>query len=242
MGFGGSSPFPFPFGGGPTGPEQAFATLKALVGVGGSGPDDGIEGAWRWAKARALAAMSADEERGVNQSYPDRCTDALPVYEEILGLTNAGLLEQERRQLVVDRWTEAVSSQSDHLGDKLSEIDARMSVMEHTAVIMARQDIRDATPGRMFEDYDPTDPLACGPAFTVSGARTWTNFANPSDEFVCTVIVDIDSGDMTTEIARRIERAKAMLCECLPSWCTWRFVPNKARFTLDESLLDFGCF
>lgn len=233
-GIGGGNPVPHKIGGGPSDAVQAYDALKAAVGVGGSGADGSLEAEWRMARARGLAASMADE-RAAMQAWPDTATDHIPVYEELLAEYAApGESEQDRRVAITDGWTSVVSAASPALEAKLKEIDSRFVL-----VATSRDNARTTAHGRGFEDFSPSDPSACGPAF--GGGRKSTLIPNYSSDFVCLVNLPF-SGPPSLGDLNAIERAKALLADSLPSWIDFQISSNLAGFVLDVDVLDLGAF
>jgi hypothetical protein len=232
---GGGNPLPFEVGGGPTTAEQAHKFLKSAVGVGGSSPDDeSIEAQWRFARARGVVAAFADE-RAVSQAFPDRATDYIPVYEDILALSSGGLSDEDRRLLILDRWIAGLSAVTDELETELQEIDPLFSIVE-----IDRDDVAVTEPGRGFEDWNPASGDAAGPAF--GGGRSSTEWPNFSRDFICYVEYALGSGPITAENERRIERAKTVLNNALPSWVSFSIYTTDVGFILDQDVLDITAF
>jgi hypothetical protein len=237
---GGSNPIPRQVGGGKALVERIYWAMRAAVGEGNyaveTPPASTIEGAWRWARAQALASAQADE-RAVMQMYPDRATDMIEVYEEILGITApSASSDEERRQEIVRRWVLAVTAVQEELEDELQLIDPLFSI------IYSSYDASDTTEaGRAFEDYLPADPAASGPPF--NGGRSSTDWPNYSADFIVIVLYDIGAGVLSAEQLRRVEQAKEVLNRALPAWVAFSIIVNPTGgFILDQSPLDFGTF
>lgn len=232
---GGKSPFPYALGGGPSATEQIYNTLKQHVGTGGSAEEQTIESEWRLARSRAVAAGLA-MERAIAQGIPSLVTSYMPVWEEILYLvTNEAASDQVRRTEIIDRVTRQIEADHPKLELQLQEIDPLFSIIASDA-----ESSRTTTVGRGFEDWDTASTSAVGPAF--GGGRTFTAVPNFSSDFICTVSYDIDPSGLSNEQLRRIQRARDVLNEVLPSWVDWRIFIGTGGFILDESLLDLGAF
>lgn len=232
---GGGNPMPFEVGGGPSSSELAYEAMRAAVGLGGAAEDGTIEAAWRMARARGLRAAFCDGRAAANY-LPDRATDALPVYEEILDVVAApGTSDQERRDAVTDRWTQVPDATTAALQAELQEIDALFSIIDGD-----RDSAATTVLGRAFEDWTPSDPDASGPAF--GGGRKSTLWPNYSSDFHCLVLYALSAGAITVSARNNIERAKALLNEALPAWVDFLFSRTTTGFTLDTDLLDLGSF
>jgi hypothetical protein len=241
MAFGGGNPFPFMLGGGPTDVESTHRTLRAMVGNGGAAAEGTIEDEWRFAKARGLAAAASAEGRAVHQFFPMFATDAIPTYEDKLGIVPPPeACEAERRQVVWEQWVKVISATASNIETELQKISPYFSV-----VPIDRKYTKTTIPGRYFEDHEIGDPEACGPAF--GGGRTHTAFPNYSTQFVCYVQFDTGSTGYITESQKRlINRAKDLLNTVLPAWVGFQISQvteiSGDGFILDLSLLDLGAF
>ena len=232
---GGGNPLPFELGGGPSRVEQVFTGMKQALGDGGYALDDEtMDGQWRLALAKGAVASLSDE-RAVKQWDPSRATSWIPVWEKVLLITASDAQsDEERRQVILDRYVATLTAVTGTLEAALQVIDPLFSVVDHDP------DTADTTHlGRMFEDWDPSDPDACGPAF--GGGRTSTLWPNYSEDLVIFVQYAIASGTMTAENQRRLNRAEAILNQALPAWVGFRIFTSLG-FILDESLLDVGAF
>ncbi len=234
-GIGGGNPLPTAIGGGPSEYEEVYNALKVVVGEPNAGDDDSIDGAWRWARACGVVAAECIA-RAMAQIFPDRATSFIPVFEDILKLTTgtAELNDEERRQAILDRWTTTISGTGPAIEDQLQVIDPLFTV-----IATDRDTSKTTESGRGFEDWDPTDPSASGPAF--GGDRTSTLYHNYSWDFVVLIQYVLASGVFSAENNRRLEQAKEALYYALPSHITYN-VFSAAGFVLDQSLLDIGAF
>lgn len=249
MSIGGGNPIPFQIGGGPSPTEQAYNSLKQMVGIGGSAADGTAEAEWRFARARGLAASFADE-RAANQMIHSLCTDFIPLWEGILGITpGVDEPEAERRAKVVDRVTRAVNSSVAGIEAELHRIDERFSVLCPEPNPLDPREVWNTEtttiPGRGFEDWDPNDADACGPAF--GGGRQSTSFPNYSTSRVVKIIFDIGQGAITAAQKILMSRAEAVLQEILPAVDGYQVstsvdIGPAGGFILDISLLDIGAF
>ncbi|MEA3225145.1 MAG: hypothetical protein U9Q07_04280 [Planctomycetota bacterium] len=234
-GIGGGNPIPTAIGGGSSDYEDAYNALKSVVGEPNAGDDTSIDGAWRWARACGMVAADCIR-RAMAQIFPDRATSFIPVFEEILLLTTgtAELTDEERRQLILERWTTTISGTGPAIEDQLQVIDPLFTV-----IATDKDTSKTTESGRGFEDWNPADPAASGPAF--GGGRSSTLYHNYSWDFVVLVQYVLASGVMSAEQQRRMEQAKDALYYALPSHVTWQ-VFTSVGFILDESLLDVGAF
>lgn len=237
MGIG--QPLPLEIGGGPDQSDAYYRALKSAVGTGGSAARETIREAWRMARARALSASYADD-RAAAQAFPQLVTDYLPVYEELLGIDPPpGATDDQRRQVVVERWTRAIDASWPKLEDALQSIDALLSL-----VLLDHQYTRESQQGRGFEDYDPGSPDAAGPAFNlVTGAgdgddlTSWPNF---SDEFRIYVHFNT-GGPISNPQQKTVLEVRELLNESLPSWVDYTLFTT-CGFILDQDLLDVTVF
>ena len=231
---GGGNPIPTEIGGGPSSSETAYEALKSAVGIGGSADDGTIEASWRMARARGLRAAFADG-RAAMQIFPDRATDAIPVFEEILDTAPPpGDSDEDRRAVITDLWTKSVDASHQALEQKLQEIDPLFSIE-----VEDRDTVTVTQLGRAFEDWTPGDPDASGPAF---GGRESTLWPNYSGHFHCLIKYAIPAGAISLSAQNSIERAKALLNEDLPAWVDFMFFKTTTGFVLDTDLLDLGAF
>jgi hypothetical protein len=233
---GGGNPIPTQIGGGLSFAERIYKAMRAAIGEENVAAEGTIAAAWMWCRARGMAAAFADQ-RAVNQIWPDRATDGIPIFESILGIaTTAAMSDEDRRQEIIRRMVLIISGVSSDLEDELQIIDPLFSLLP------TERDSSDTTEnGRGFEDYDPNDPASAGPAF--GGGRSSTDWPNFSRDFVVTVQYDIAAGTATAEQKRRIEQAKQVLNDVLPAWVAFEIISNPSGgFILDTSLLDLGAF
>lgn len=232
--FGGGNPFPLEIGGGKSTTEQIYEDLKYASGIGGHAADYTIEGEWRFAQARGIrAGMSV--HRAVNQHFPNLATSNIGDWEDIFLLAPGDLSDEARRDAVMDRYSRQIDASGPGIDESLQAIDALFEVVG--------VDVDTATvtiPGRAFQDWNPSDPEACGPAF--GGGRESTAYPAFSDYYYCTVKYDIPAGVPSVEAQNRIQRAEEALNEMLPAWVDYRFTYGTAGFYLDISLLDLGSF
>jgi hypothetical protein len=161
----------------------------------------------------------------------------MPVWEEILKLTSGtGLSNQARRDIITEKVVFSVTAVTSELDSSLKKIDPLFSVIDIYYDVS-----RTTVLGRGFEDTNPSDPDACGPAF--AGGRKATEWPNYSDEMVCYVLYDIQSPAPTAEQLRMVESAKLLLNEVLPSWVDFKIVyDSDDGFILDWDLLGIGTF
>lgn len=232
---GSGNPLPFEIGGGPSTVEKYYDALKQAVGKGNSGEDGSLEAEWRLARAKGIRAAFADE-RAVMQWFPDRCTDFIEVWEDLLKLTvGPGLEDQERRDNITERLTSAQSAITSVMERALQNIDPLFSVIGIEPSISITTVL-----GRGFQDTNPSAAQSCGPAFY--GGRKSTQYPNYSSDFICYVLYDIGGGAPSAEQERIVVKAEQLLYDILPSWMDFNISFSAVGFILDQDLLDVGCF
>lgn len=226
------NPLPLKIGGGPSSTEQANTVIKQAVGIGGASPDGTIRAEWFLARARGLASSIADE-RAINQAFPDTTIDHLPVYEEILDTPPAPEdSDQTRRDNNTRKWTSTASAVTADLESELHYID------ENFDIVNINRDYTTVTQlGRAFQDENPSDPDASGPPFNIGKQTDYPNYSN---EFVCNVNYAV-TGAPTANDLKKMEEARAVLRDRLPSWIEFE-VFKGLGFFLDIDLLDLGAF
>lgn len=218
--------FPLQLGGGPTPTEQAYAQLREAVGVGGSASDDsGIDGLWRWCRAKGLAVASSAERRALLQASPRYATDLLPYYERVLQIVPpAGSTFAERARIVSERWNEQAVASTPDLADELKKIDPRLRILEAAAADAGATQF-----GRSFEAHDSQDE---GPAFNLDSGATHVRAPNWSTHQVVRVRFDLGyEGIPNTADQKTLLRVRKMLRLALPSDTT---------FTLSTGLWILG--
>lgn len=229
-GFGGLS---FELGGRPSAEERIYRMLRHLVGEGGSAADDlevrTIDGLWRFSRAAGLASIEASEEAAHWQAWPHTATDFIGEYEEILGILPSFLTENERRQIVVERWTTPPSADLVSIADLIESIDPRAQLLTY--------------------GWDANTTVEAGKVYDTLGAagsfmdgRTGSLFPNYSTAFLVPILLDIGTGvsPIGADLRART-RLEELLDEVLPAWNDW-VVPLDLGFTLDTSLLDVTAF
>ncbi len=244
MPIGGGNPLPFQVGGGPTPTEEAYDALKTAVGVGNSAedPDTTIIEAWRFAKARGFSAVGVEAESvALQAASPDNATDLIPMYERLLQLFfPVDTPDETRRVALLAEWVKAIDAVHQNVDDALQAIDATIIFQ-----IPDRDELRETQPGRYFEDHDPTDPRAAGPAFDLLSGKSGpkvTSFPNFSDDFRFHVELPRPSGTLTVEDQRKIGEIRKLLNDLMPAWCESVIFTNDAGFILDTDLLDVTVF
>jgi hypothetical protein len=231
---GGGNPLPLQIGGGPSSSEQAYDALRSSVGIGGSGPRDGIMEGWRFAKARGLAAATMDA-RVFFQWFPGLATDLLPMYEQLLGVpAGPNDSEQDRRARVDALWTRIVSAVTPDLLARLQEIAPSVTIVAPNGVTARR-----TVPGRGFEDYDPDAFGSSGPAFNIGKQSVFPAYA---DDYVLYVYYPLPPGSLTDNQRLTIQRLTDVLHESLPAWCQFYIFTQDGGFILDVDLLDLTVF
>lgn len=235
------SPLSFALGGGPDPALAAYEALRSAVGVGGAapgGPSDSIVEAFRYAKARGLAAVF-DEERAVAQISPALATDLLEMYEQLLNkFFPLSVGDEQRRRELAAAWVKFVSATGPNVLAELQALDATITIAS-----VSQEATREVQFGRSFEDWDPASPQASGPAFgQVVGPPKCSAVPNYSDEYHLFVSLPLGSGVMTPTGARTIARIGEVLGEGLPAWVDWNVYTSHAGFILDRDLLDVTAF
>lgn len=227
-GFGWHNPFPFKLGGGKTLTQTMYEQLRDAVGIGGWDPreDESIDGIIRAAKAKGLAAAASHDASAALQAFAGMAVDQLEWFERALGIVASPDEPLVDRQAVVAlKWVRVVSAVVPELEERLQSIDQRFSIL---SVDWKKEST--TTLGKPFEQHDGSDAFG--------GGRTSTQLPNYSSEFVLRVLLDLGSGVAPDqEDLRRIDTAKRLLGEALPSWMTFT-IGTEQGFVLDRSVLD----
>lgn len=227
-GFGWHNGWPFQWGGGPSDAEAIYRAMRNAVGDGGAGPEDGIEDCWRQARAIGLAAAGAGNLRATMQGFPRHASDALPYFEEVLGLPAGPDDHQaERQERVADAWYSERSGVLQDLLLELQRIDATF------AYLHPGWDKSTTTRhGRFFAPRDGSEP------FGFADGRAATAWPNESDMFRSTALLPLaDPTQHGPVVLKQLEQARALLGDSLPAWEDFYLVTDTG-FTLDSSPLD----
>jgi hypothetical protein len=148
--------------------------------------------------------------------------------------------DEERREIVAQLWTRTIDATNPKLTSMLQDIDALFEIL-----VLPPEYTRTTEPGvRAFEDWDPGDPGACGPAFDLNNGASGpkaTSFTNFSDDFIAFVHLDIGGGSFTPGNQRSFAAAQDELNESLPAWVDFRIFTS-CGFILDTDLLDVTAF
>lgn len=228
---GDSNPVPTQVGGGPSQVDQAFDTLKRMVGAHGASDDpNSIEYAWRLAKAYGLAALATFDERAALQVFPHIATDHVPVFEDILGIIadESQSLEQ-RRQTIVPDYTSTSEAWTQGIQDQIQAIDERADVL-----LMDWVNASTTWAGKYFQAFDPVP----GEEYDPNGSRLGTQFPNYSDLKIVFVLFDIGNGSTpSADILLKTEQMTNVLNEVIPSDRDFRVI-YATGFSLGASLLD----
>ncbi len=229
------NPLSFPLGGGPSPQEMVYDAMFQNVGDGiQAGPDTLVE-KWRMAKARGIAAFAQDD-RVMDQAFPDISTDYLPVWEDILGIPfDSNASEAQRQEVVLAAYTRVIDASFPKLESGLKDIDNLMDIL-----LLPQAFVRTTVPGRAFQDWDPSDPQASGPAFNLVGAGAGANataFPNFSDDFIVLVLFNVGAGALAVANQLKLAAAEDELNESLPAWVDFRLFTS-CGFILDQDLLD----
>lgn len=205
-------------GGGPTEEAKTYRVLRAAVGVGGSAPDDsGIDGLWRQARARAVAAATSAYRRAISNAFPNLASDLIPYYERALGIvSDATLPEQDRRDAICELWPAKASAVVRDLAERLALIDTRFS-------IVTPDDTKSSTThdGRWF---GPLSGVTAEPAFNGSGT---SEYAADTSRYVMVVLFDVGYlTGLSAPDARKRAAAERLLGDALPPWWDFRIVTS----------------
>lgn len=197
--------FPLELGGQTSHIENVYNALRSAVGRGGTGSDEnGLEAAWRAAKATAIAASLDAYERAAFQALPEHATEHVPVYERVLGIApGSEQNEEDRRLAVVAAWIARVLATVGDVRRSLQVISPQFNVEElsyDTAVV--------AMLGKMFPNYGDE-------------ALGVPQYPNYSSEFVLRVTYTLAAGETTIPGDIRAA-AKRFLNTALPSWIDWQ--------------------
>lgn len=236
-------PFSFHLGGSVSPQRVAYDALKSAVGEGGSAPgepNESIVEAWRFARARGLAA-SIDDDRAAAQINPETATDFIPVFEQILReFFPADANDTDRRERLTELYIDSLDVAYAPLLERLQAINPGASI-----IIQDRTLTRDTQFGRVHEDYDTADDLASGPPMDIvnglSGTKT-TSFPNFSSDFI--LVVETPPaviGSVSQTDVLNIRLIEELLNRILPVWVDYR-VYMACGFTLDQDPLDATVF
>jgi hypothetical protein len=208
---GGLSPLPHAAGGGPSRAERAYGILRRAVGVGGSAPDDrGIEGLWRRAKAKGLAAATSATRRALLQAFPYLATDLLPYYERVLGISPpADTSEAQRRAVVVPLWTRQPIKSWRELEEALQKIDSRFSLLN--------EPFSEAATTQRGRAFGPLEPGLETPIYGLPYGHTKVPMYS-SQEIIRVRFTPGYSGALTASDQVLLERARVVLRESVQSW------------------------
>jgi hypothetical protein len=229
------NPLSFALGGGPSPQEMVYDAIFQAVGDGLRGPYGSIVEAWRLSKSCGIAATIQDD-RAAMQAFPNMCTDYLPVYENLLQIVpETGQSEEDRRQLVTERYTRTIDATFPKLEAQLDVVDPLFEIIIPPFELTRTTEMS----VRAFQDWNPGSGSACGPAF--GAGRKQTLFPNYSDSFVLYAYLNVGSGPTTATNLRTMAAVKAGLNESLPAWVDFR-VFSSIGFILDLDALDVTAF
>lgn len=215
--------------------SEIYDALFQAVGDGLRGQPDSIVEAWRMAKAEGLTVASRDG-RAILQAWPSTAYDFIPVYEEILGVTvDPTLTTEQKQQALSVAYTQAIDAVLGSIAAQLAAIDPAFTVVEYPY----EQAVTTETGVRAFEDWDPLDPLASGPAYGLA-TRSHTLWPNYSTDFILYAWLDTP-GSLSVSDQRSLTAAAEQLNTILPAWVDFR-VFKSAGFILDLDLLDVTVF
>jgi len=234
--YGGTSPYSATLGGGKSPMLDVYDDMFRHVGRGNTGQDGSIVEEWRLSRARGIAASQAFL-RAFYNNFPEVSTDKIELYETLLGITpGVDESDQERRDRIATLWYSNDSAIGSSLEERLQDIDSDFSIIDLEDTYTST-----TVEGRVFEDFNTSDPAAAGPAF--GGGRKASDYANYSSRYICFVRYDITAGTITNEQIRAISAAEELLNKSLPAWVDYRIVTSiTTGFILDRDLLDIGAF
>lgn len=205
--FGWANAFPLELGGQTSHIENVYAALRSAVGRGGTGADEnGLEAAWRAAKATAIAASLDSYERAAFQALPEHASEHVPVYERVLGIApGSEQNDEDRRLAVVAAWVVRVLATMRDLRRSLQVISTQLDLDEPSydeAVV--------AMLGKMFPNYGDE-------------ALGVPQYPNYSSEFVVRAKYTLLAGE--TAIPGDVRSAvRRFLNTALPAWIDWELL------------------
>jgi hypothetical protein len=211
--------------------ERIYRALRSAVGKGGSAANElGLEGTWRWVRAKWLAEVSRKSELAAEQAFPDRATEALPYYERLLQITPRDEASIEDRQIAVARaYALQLASDIPDLLRALQQIDARFTLVVPPAHLSVTTQA-----ARAFDGYAGELPMGDG--------RKSTRFPNYSSDFEVYTVLELGGGAVpTTEERDSIAAARRLLHDVLPAHNTFQVATHRG-FTLDVDRLDLTSF
>ena len=212
-GIGWQNGLPFQIGGGESDTETVYRALRQSVGGregGGAGPEGGIEDAWRMAKAEALAAAAAVEERAALQAFPQYATDFLDVWESILGVPPAGSTA-DRQAACAAALTEQVSALIPNLRTAIKRVAPYADVDS-----LPDADALATWFGKVLGARTGYPIFSAGQTAGVTAA-TWANF---SDHFVLRVRYVLPAG-VLAPTEEELAQLADLLNRDLPAWVDW---------------------
>jgi hypothetical protein len=192
--------------GGTTHIKSIYDGLRKAVGEGGSAPNqEGLEGAWRAAKAQAIAASLDAYERAVLQALPFFAGEHIPVYERLLAIApGEDQNDEDRRLAVVQAWTLRLFADMSELNRALNSLSPKLELEEldydHVVYTLF---------GRMFPEYG---------AEASDGVPQYPNY---STDFILRVTYTYEFGETSMPRALRAQ-VGVHLNAVLPSWMDWR--------------------
>lgn len=232
-GWGGQNPWPFQWGGGTTDIEDTHKAIRANRGIGGSGPEGGLEDAWLWEEAAALVANEKAVERAALQEFPFLATDHIPVYEMRFGLPPLGTL-QDRRAAI----------------DLFVAQEARADVPSLEQELLAISpflgfEIPTRAQSTLTLQGKTLAPRVAG--FPSYGGRVSSNYANYADEFIFHVTWDVVGAGTALPNDGVTAAVIRLMNERLPAWQDWVFHQLGGGFFFDGgadglSLFDWSAF
>lgn len=232
MGLG--EPLSLALGGGPSPQDEIYNAMRQNVGDGIRADADTLVEKWRRSRACGIAVFTQDD-RATMQAFPDLSIDYLPIWEDLLDIpVDPDASITARQETVLAAYTRAIDATYPKLTQALQSIDSLMSILLVPFIYS-----RVTVPGRAFQDWDPSDPEASGPAFDLqqgSAGPNATAFPNYSSDFILNVLFNVGS-TLGTANQRKLSEAADELNESLPAWVDYRLFTD-CGFILDSDILD----
>ncbi len=215
--------WPIEWGGAPTRADVIHRALRSARGVGGSGPEGGIEDAWIRCEAEAIAASESATDRAIANAHGFSATDLLETLERIYGLDPAGT-EQDRRERVAAFELEEARADCPTLAAELA------AISPHFTIETIPRDEQIVTYGGKWLGARSGLPF-----YGAVGQR----FANYSDAYVLHVNWDVVAAGGLPSL-ELVARAARLLRERLPAWMDFQVHQLTGGWIAGESVAGFG--